>query len=94
MWQSCKIIIVGHVTEQLVDSYAIMHAYKYAMCVYVSLISRPLAACLFSFNMLCTLLEIRLHAWPSLIAGLDCGLDCWTGLLDPTKPPVKAIMHV
>ena len=19
---------------------------------------------------------------PSLIAGLDCGLDCWTGLLD------------
>ena len=20
--------------------------------------------------------------WPSLIAGLDCGLDHWTGLLD------------
>ena len=20
--------------------------------------------------------------WPSLIAGLDCGLDRWTGLLD------------
>ena len=41
---------------------------------------------------------IRLK-WPSLIAGLDCGLDrggldCWTGLLDPTKLPVKAMMHV
>ena len=22
------------------------------------------------------------------------GLDCWTGLLDPTKLPVKAMMHV
>ena len=22
------------------------------------------------------------HSWPSLIAGLDCGLDRWTGLLD------------
>ena len=31
---------------------------------------------------------------PSLIAGLDCGLDRWTGLLDPTKLPVKAMMHV
>ena len=49
MWQPCKMNIVGNVTEQLVDSYAIMHAYKYAMCVYVSLISRPLHACLFSF---------------------------------------------
>ena len=72
---------MGHVTEQLVDSYAIMHAYKHAMCVYVSLISRALL-CLFSFNMLCTLLEIRLHAWPSLIAGLDCGLDCGSAGLD------------
>ena len=22
------------------------------------------------------------------------GLDCWSGLLDPTKLPVKAMMHV
>ena len=35
-----------------------------------------------------------LCARPSLIAGLDCGLDRWTGLLDPTKLPVKAMMHV
>ena len=43
---------MGHVTdhEQLVDSYAIMHAYKHAMCVYVSLISRLLLVC---FHLTC-----------------------------------------
>ena len=37
--------------------------------------------------------EVLFTHWPSLIAGLDCGLDCWTGLLDPTKSPIKAMMH-
>ena len=45
MWQSRKMIIVGHVTEQSVGSYAIrMHIniLMYFMHVYVSLIPRPL----------------------------------------------------
>ena len=35
--------------------------------------------------------------WPSLIAGLDYGLDRWTGLLDriigSNQSSVKAMMH-
>ena len=30
----------------------------------------------------CHVLQRHYHKWSSLIAGLDCGLDRWTGLLD------------
>ena len=34
------------------------------------------------------------NRWTGLWTGsVDC-MDCWTGLLDPTKLPVKAMMHV
>ena len=37
------------------------------------------------------------NRWTGLWTGsVDwiAGLDCWTGLLDPTKLPVKVMMHV
>ena len=37
------------------------------------------------------------NCWTGLWTGLVdwiAGLDYWTGLLDPTKLPVKAMMHV
>ena len=62
MWQSCKMIIVRHVSEQSVGSYEIMHAWEYVRCAYMyfSLVPRPLLDC---FHVLCTCLEISLHAW-------------------------------
>ena len=37
------------------------------------------------------------NRWTGLWTGsVDCigGLDCWTGLLDPTKLPAKAMMRM